>query len=348
MIAISDIAKLCGVSKVTASRALNDETCELVAFETRKKILAMARKHNYRPNRVASNFSKGKTYMVGLIGYSLSDHFLGGIFTGVHDRLFPLGYDFQILVWSSEVRDKDRLIRSIVDRRLDGVIIAQGDETSDYRYLTQLQEYGIPIVAVDREVPISNVSFVGSDDIGGAKQATEYLIRNGHKDILFVGREHHGRIVLSTVRNRREGYRETMIANSLVPREMYLPLYKTHAENVEFFKNELQVRPLPTAVFALSDSVAADYMSAAKHLGLRVPEDISIVGFSDEPISSQLYPPLTTVKQEPARIGKVAADVLVERIEQKSSQDLLFEDPEATKILLPTALIVRNSVNEIC
>jgi len=347
MISISEIAKICQLSKVTAARVLSPNNKIKVADVTRKRVLEIAKKFNYRPNRVASSFSSGKTQMIGLIGYSLSDHFLGGIFTGIHEFLYPLGYDFQLLLWSHHLRAKDRLLQSIVDRRLDGVIIAQDDESIDYQYLNELQIYGIPVVAVDREVPIPDISFVGSDDFGGAMDATEHLINAGHKKIVFAGGTNREKPVLSTTRRRLEGYREAMIRNNLRPLPEWLFEYKgDRAANQEYLKNKLQEVESPTAVFANNDSIAADIVVSAHELGIKIPENLSVVGFSDEPISRVVNPALTTIRQEPNEIGRKASEILLKRINDKNpGQGILENGPE--KIYLPTTLIERNSVRKI-
>ncbi len=346
MISVSEIAKLAKVSKATAARVLSDKNRINVSPTTRDKVIQVAKRFNYRPNQVAKSFATGTTHMIGLIGYSLSDHFLGGVFSGVHEYLYPLGYDFQMLLWSPDISNNERLLRSIVDRRLDGVIIAQDDETSDFSYLEALQGYGVPVVAVDREVPVPSVSFVGSDDHGGAVSATEYLISKGHRKIVFAGIKEKERFVLSTSRRRFEGYREAMMQNNLMPMaEWLIPRFsKREGYRQAFYEIMNKVPEIPTACFCNNDNVAADILVACERKGLKVPDDVSVVGFADEPISQILTPPLTTIHQDPRNIGRKSAEVLLSRIKNKRSRG---EELNPEKIQLPTTLIERNSVKKI-
>lgn len=348
MISVSEIARIAKVSKATAARVLSEQNQINVSPDTRKKVMDVAVRFNYRPNQVAKSFATGTTHMIGLVGYSLSDHFLGGVFSGVHEYLYPLGYDFQMLFWSPDVRDSERLLKSIVDRRLDGVIIAQDDETTDFSYLETLQSYGVPVVAVDREIPLGSISFVGSDDFGGAITATEYLIRKGHRRIVFAGVREKDQFILSTSRRRFEGYREAMMRNNLMPMpEWLIPRFTMREGYRQSYYEIIQKTPeLPTAIFCNNDNIAADVMVACERSGLKVPGDVSLVGFSDEPISQILTPALTTIHQEPLSIGRKSAQILLERIKNKQSGKLI-PAVEPSKIYLPTKLIERNSVKQI-
>jgi DNA-binding LacI/PurR family transcriptional regulator len=276
---------------------------------------------------------------------SLADSFLGQAFEGIQDSLYSQGYDFVVFRWTPDVRMDDRFLRSIVDRRVEGVIIAQGDDTRDYRYLKELQKFGTPVVAIDREVPVSEISFVGSDDYDGARQAIEHLINLGHKKIVFLAKEKCAH--LSTYRKRFEGYRDTMLGCRLFPQEPWvIPEHDDLQECYDYIRGFLRTQDRPTALFCENDFVAADFMSVARQEGIAIPDDMSVIGYADDRIATCTWPKLTTVNQNPNRIGVESAKLLIKLIESKrKGKDLNLLEPKRLEI--PTSLVVRESTSKV-
>lgn len=281
--------------------------------------------------------------MIGFIGYDLSNPFLGNIMIGLQEALYPKGYDFVAINWTRDVFEGDRLLESIVDRRLDGVVVTHFQENPRYDYLIDLQRHGVPVVAVDRGIPLGNISFVGSDDFGGAILATEHLIELGHEKIAFLAYEHH--TYFSSTRRRIEGYREAMIqANLKALPELVVPRgdgdLLSHRNEI---KKMLSNSNRPTAIFANNDYTAGDAIAAGWEMGLRLPRDLSIVGFSDDRIAERLHPTLTTIHQDPLRIGREAGRIMEELIEIPKEQRQHLNRAEAEKQSIPTYLVKRMS-----
>ncbi len=318
---------------MTASRVFNPKHNHLVAPRTRERIMEVAQQMNYRPSGLIRALKTGKTYMIGFIGYDLSNQFLGNILIGLQDELYPKGYVFE----------GDRLLESIVDRRIDGVVITQSQENPRYDYLLDLQQHGVPVVAVDREIPLGNIAFVGSDDFGGAKLATEHLIELGHHKIAFLVYDHH--TYFSSTKRRIEGYREAMINAGLkaLP-EIVIPRgsgdLNSHRETIQ---RMLDVSDRPTAIFANNDYTAGDALAACWEMGLRLPQDMSVVGFTDDRIAERLHPPLTTVHQDPQRIGRQAGMVLEKLMGIPKEERQNLNRIEAQKHSVPTYLVKRMS-----
>jgi DNA-binding LacI/PurR family transcriptional regulator len=350
---LNDIAKMCDVSKMTVSRVISKpSSSSKVSLETRSKVLRAAKMLNYRPSGLIHALKTGRTKMIGFVGYDLSNPFIGDILIGIQEKIYNLGYDTVAIQWSEDVLVGDRLLESIVDRSLDGVIITQMNANPACGYVSDLQKHGVPVVVVDRDFPGLNANFVGSDDFGGSVKATEYLISKGHKNILFMVYEHH--TYFSTARQRLEGYREAMIHNHLRPLpEVVIPQRNSVGDieaHREFIREHLLKNSGSTAIFANNDNTAADIIYAGWSIGLNIPNDLSVVGFSDSRIANQLYPALTTIHQDPREIGRKGAELMLNILQARSTEDAYVKDintmkPE--KIYIPTYLVERNSVASI-
>ena len=333
MISMKDIAGLCGVSEAAVSKALRGKAG--VGEKLRERIQSIARQYNYIPNALVQGIQNGCTRTIGIIsGNEYEDAFAGRISRGVDKALFAAGFSALIVhLRADSSADREvKLIRNFAERRVDGLLVV-GARPDSPALLNELRRFYGPVTLVDQPAPGDEFDFAGSDDIPGARAAAEHLIALGCRGIAFCGV-----LGVSTGRNRLEGFRAAMAAHGLPVRADWI--WNVDAAcPYDIARESLSREDRPDAVLCFNDFCALDVMAAAYDLGLKVPEQLSVTGFADLPLSTQTRPALTTVSQDAEEMGRVAAELLLRRIREKGAGK--SSPPE--KILLPTKLIVRGS-----
>ncbi|MFI4911824.1 MAG: LacI family DNA-binding transcriptional regulator [Sedimentisphaeraceae bacterium JB056] len=343
MITLDQIAQKCGVSKMTVSRALGRDS-HRVSPDKLKIILETADKYNYRQNRLANSFNTGRTQLVAYLASEFR-HFQSNVFAGVQAALVPQGYDILAMQWSQTLRKGDRLLESIVDRRVEGVMLFHQGPHCDYSYLEDLQKHGIPVVVVDRDVNVPDLGFVGLDNIGGSVEATNHLLSLGHRNIAFISRDEDWGY--SSTLERYKGYEMAMNEAGFSSLESIIIPEKDYKGNdASSVAKEIQKMNV-TAVICDNDVVAAFCILNLADLGYSVPEQLSVVGFGN--ISGYvdlIRPKLTTVDLDPYKIGVEASGLLMDMISVKygEKQAELLGD---CRRILPTELIVRDSTYKL-
>jgi LacI family transcriptional regulator len=326
---IRDIADLAGVSIATVSRVLNGRPD--VAPDTRETVLQVVREHGFSTNRGARGLSSGRTGIVGLTLPLVNDAYFGPILGGASEALYE--QDMRIML-APTLHEHDRevsLLERLMRGTTDGAILILPEESTDE--LIHLQELGYPFVVVDpRETPPEGIPSVSAMHAAGAKLATEHLLELGHRRIGVVT----GPTGWYANDERLVGFRAAMSAAGLLPdanliakSDWSIPQGEAAAEQL------LSAADPPTAIFAFNDNGAIGTLNAARRHGLRVPEDISIVGFDDTFQALIVSPNLTTVRQPLAELGRMGVSLLTRLIE---GQRL-----DALRIELSTTLVVRES-----
>lgn len=335
MISLSQISDICDVSIGTASKALSGKPG--VGQSTRKRILDVARQYNYRANRLVHAMQSGRSMTVGIACNNCQDPFTGAIVAGMLPALYAAKYDAITISWDLCVENQQSVLRTLAERRIDGLLMCPSAEPPSASYLAELNSFHRPIIVVDQEFPGSAYDFVGSDDAEGAFQATEHLIQLGHRRIGALSF-----LQVSTGRARFAGFQKAMIRHGLAMKERDMPDIQTYEGNEAFDAavHLLCSGDAPTAMVMFNDFFAMQAIAAAHHCGLRIPEDISIIGFADLSFAAYLHPSLTTVAQNPVGIGKRAAELLLERIDQNGSGEM---DGTPVCERIPVELIVRKS-----
>lgn len=339
MITLDEIAKKCSVSKMTVSRALGPES-HRVSPDKLKHIMQVADQFNYRQNRLANSFNTGRTQLVAYLASEFR-HFQSNVFSGVQAALVPQGYDILALQWSQTLRKGDRLLESIVDRRVEGVMLFHQGPHCDYSYLDDLQKHGIPVVVVDRDVNVSDVGFVGLDNFGGGIDATDHLIKLGHKKIAFVSRDEDWGY--SSTRERYEGYRSALArAGYDISKPIIIPAKDYKCSDASLVAEKLRQDSI-SAVLCDNDVVAAFCILNLGDIGYKIPEDISVVGFGNIPGYVDLIRPgLTTVDLNPYKIGLEASRLLLDMIAVKYGEKS-EESLGNCRVILPAELVERAS-----
>lgn len=337
MVSLKQIAEKASVSITTVSRVMRN-TGE-ISDETRQRVLRVAEELRYRPNLPAQSIHSGRTSTIGVI-MPAAGGFDMRIMMGIHNELAEHGY-VPITLWSgadlSSNSDNELLaqVHNLLDHRVDGVILRP---TVDARegYLQEVLDREIPLVMVDRDLSDISADFVGTDDEFGGRLVAEYLISLGHRHIAHLA----GSEKTSSARLRRKGFEEAVSDRPDVQWQTLAdPGFGVDLKmDMEIAMKLLATDIQATAVFAANDVMANSIYNAARRLGLRVPQDISVVGFADMEISEMMDPPLTTVRQHPDEMGAHAARLVLKRV---SAQE---NNGKPRRILLKPELIHRDSV----
>jgi len=329
-----DVARLAGVSRTTVSLVLNQVPGARIAEETRRRVLEAARELNYYPNAAARSLASRKTRTIGLIlcqspDRIFADAFLPEVIRGIGD--IARERDFKVLLQSVEdVADPEAYIGLVREKRIDGIILS-GPRSDDARLL-QLKEEGFPIVLLG-QLRGSGINFVDVDNVGAAKMATEHLIGLGHSRIGMIT---NAPLQYTASQDRLLGYRLALEENGLTYDEELVRYGDFREESGYKAMKELLALQVPlSAVFVASDLVAFGAMEAIKEAGLRIPEDIAMVGFDDIRLANYVDPPLTTVRLPAYELGARAMDMLIRMVEG--------EELEESQVLLATELVIRES-----
>ena len=326
------IASEAGVSMMTVSRALRGAND--VSPKTRERILEIADRLNYTPNMLVTGIRTGRTQTIGVM-MPVTSEFYGRVIAGVHDHLAEQNYAMMLSNTAVHVShdgtvDQQHLQR-LVERRVDGVIFRPSDDGATDTHFEELRKRNIPLVVIDRFLPKAHCDFVGTDDYMGGTLAAHHLLDLGHRRVAHLA----GPDFVSTARRRRRGFEDT-IHDARADCQV-IALQGFH--DVEGVTSLLQQKKLPTAVFCANDDTAADLCRMARHAGLRIPRDLSVVGFADLAIARQLDPALTTIRQNPEEIGRRAASLILEALGHNGSAKKRSHE----NVQLAPTLIVRDS-----
>ena len=333
---IVQIAKSLGVSTITVSRALNNRGY-YIKKETKEKILKKAAELNYRPNHIARSLRIRSTHAIGLILPDIKNPFFPNVASSINK--IANSREYNVILCSSEggINKEKSEVSTLLNRRVDGLIIIPSDCNNGSDTYKQLKETNIPFVLMDRYWRNINCSYVVCNDIYGAYLATSYLIKLGHKRIAHFS----GSMIVTSAENRLKGYKKALEEYEIpYSEELVIETDVTQESGTRAMEIILEQKENPTAIFAWNDTVAIGAMQAIKSKGLKIPEDISLVGFDDIDVSSLLYVPLTTIHQPQDELGETSAKILFEQIENK-------ENPQIKQILLEPELVVRNSCKEV-
>ncbi len=333
-VSLKRIAEQADVSVTTVSRVLRGRG--EISEKTRLKVQRIADKMRYRPNLAAQGMHSGRSNTIGVI-IPAAWNFDIRIAFGIHDKLAE--YDVvPITLWSSSkcgrssdegVDNAVKQIHNLIDRRVDGCILRPQIDFKEI-YINEILEREIPIVTVDRDFLGSHADFVGTDDMDGAKQAAEHLLNLGHRNFVHIA----GPESVTTGRIRREAFENCI--SRMQDAECVTFSDESFGEKDKIAEKVFDLSPSVTAVFAANDLIARNVYNAARRTGLSIPEQLSVVGFGDLEQAEYMDPPLTTVRQQPYDIGYKAAEILLQRIENK-------HNAEPKTVLLKPQLIVRES-----
>ena len=333
-VSIKDIAKSAGVSHSTVSRALSNSP--LIPASTRRRIERLARKMGYTPNAIARGLVTRRTKTIGVIVTFIDDPFVAEVVRGIEEMAADSGYRVILGTSHNDPAREVSLVRALREWSVEGVIVASSRVGALYQPL--LTEIGAPIVLINnqnRTRPLhpragdGEIHSVVFDDVQGGELATHYMISQGHRVIAYLG----GPSDYAENRKRLTGYRRAL-ASAKIPYDPAIVCSGSgRVDSGSLAKSLVALRARPTAIFCYNDMAAIGSLSALKQAGLRVPGDLSIVGFDDIPFASYVDPPLTTVHQPKEEMGRIAMHMLLDLLDHKKVAD----------VVVPGKLIVRES-----
>jgi DNA-binding LacI/PurR family transcriptional regulator len=330
-VTIRDIALKLNVSISTVSRALRGVAD--INADTKKAVLDMAQKLNYEPNLVAQSLRTNKTNTLGIIVPDLVTHFFSACISGIQELAAHNGYNVMICQSNECLATEINNVHTLVASRVDGLLISLSRETNVYNHLQFLIAKNIPVVFFDRVCAEIEASTVIVDDHDGAFKATRHLIEMGYKRIAHLS----GPPSLLISKNRLQGYLDALQHYNISPDQDLILNSTLSNEDIITQTNRLLNMPSPPdAIFAINDPTAIQVMLVLKERGIKIPDEIALIGFTNEPVSALIEPSLTTVAQPAFHMGQTAAGLLLEQIHHPDS----FV-PQC--ITLKTELIVRNS-----
>ncbi len=328
---IIDIAKNLNISNSTVSRALSNHPD--VSQKTKDKVRTMAKDINYYPNIIAQSLKRGHSNIIGVLVPQVRHYFFAEIMAGISDILDDAGYNV-IICQSNEKYEKEvKNVNTLIQQRVAGMLVSISEETTDFDHFRMLATNKIPLVFFDRTSHEVEASTVSIDDFKAAFDAVEHLIKKGYKKIAHLA----GFTNLEIARDRTSGYKAALTKHNIEINENLIIENGLNEEDgaksfLELYHNSQEK---PDAIFAVTDPVAIGAFQEIKKMGLKIPQDIALVGFSNNPISSLIEPALTTINQPAYEIGQEAAKILLNQINNKDSK------PEHK--YLPTELIIRQT-----
>jgi LacI family transcriptional regulator len=328
---MKDIADDLGVSLMTVSKALRNHSD--ISEKTRDRVLKRMRELNYQPDWIARSMVTGRTYLVGLVLPDLMHSFFAEVAKGVARKLQPLGYQVVISDTEEDSDVEQRQVNVLVNRKVDGLIIASAQHNGQLELFKQLDRNKIPYVLIDRILPGTEArNFVGVKDDELGALATGHLIEQGCQRVAHI----RGPAV-ATGSGRLRGYRRALTRHGVTPRPEYIVSGQYgDSTGYEAMKVLLKLDPRPDGVFCYNDPVAAGAIKAILEAGLNVPGDIAVIGAGNVHYSDLLRVPLSTIDQSSTLIGETAADLLVECIEAK-------QPVPARRTLIAPRLVARES-----
>ncbi|MCJ2377927.1 HTH-type transcriptional repressor PurR [Vibrio sp. ZSDZ34] len=333
MATIKDVARLAGVSTTTVSHVINKT--RFVAEATQEKVMAAVDELNYAPSAVARSLKCNSTRTIGMLVTQSTNLFFSEVIDGVESYCYRQGYTL-ILCNTGGIYEKQRdYIRMLAEKRVDGMLVMCSDLTEEL--LQMLEKHSdIPKVIMDWGPESSQADKIIDNSEEGGYLATKYLISKGHTDIACLS----GHYEKAVCKERIIGYKRALAEAGLEMKEDRILEGNFECDTAVIAANRIAaMEDRPTAVFCFNDTMALGLMSRLQQLGVRVPEDVSVIGYDNIELAEYFSPPLTTIHQPKRRVGKNAFEILLERIKDKGHEKRIFEmHPE---------IIERHSVKDI-
>ena len=309
---MKDIAREFGISVATVSRALKDSP--RISAERRAAIQQYAREHNFTPNVLAESLRRSRVQPIRVIGVIVPNfvhYYFASVLAGIEEEAAKRGYRILVATSQEQYEREVSICQWFFENKVCGVIVSQAKDTKDYQHFQQLIDGGIPLVFYDRICTGVDASRVVVDDYMGAYNAVTHLVETGCSRIAFYG----SAMNLEISKNRFNGYKDALLKHRLTYDEGLTFICDNRADAEAITPEILKSEPRPDGFFAVNDDTAIGILYTAKHMGLRVPEDVSICGFTNGYRAIACDPMLTTIEQRGVKVGEEAADILIGQVE---------------------------------
>jgi LacI family transcriptional regulator len=329
-VSLKDLADELGVSISTVSRALKDNP--IISPELTQIVKALAIARNYIPNPLAMGLLRQQTKMIGVIVPDLVTHFYSSIISGIEEVAKENGY-YILIASSNESLEKEKeAVENLLKTRVEGIIACISQETNSFEHFNKLIQNEIPLVFFDRVAELLKAPSVTVDGSQAAENVTRHFYENGCRHIAYISGPEH----LNISKHRKQGYLNGLKECGLDFNPKLLVETNLNAVDATLATQKLlSLKPLPDAIFGINDTVVFAAMKEIRKHKLKIPEDIALVGFTDEFHSTVVEPTLTSVTHPTLQMGREAARLFFEQIEKGTNS--------SEEIVLPTNLIIRES-----
>ncbi|TMI72784.1 MAG: LacI family transcriptional regulator [Bacteroidetes bacterium] len=330
---IKDIARQLNISISTVSRAMRNAPD--VNADTRKAVMALSEELSYQPNKLALSLKQKQTHNIGVIVPNL-DYVLSTMVKGIDEVALEAGYTVMVCQSNESFGREMVNTRRLLDSLVDGFIISVSSETKVFDHFKKIQEKEMPMVVFDRITPHLKAPSVRIDNMDGGFQATEHLIEQGYKRIAILA----GPKNLGISNTRLEGYIHALNKHKIKP-DNDLIIHCDFNQDYAYVATQelLAGKKKPDAIFTISDRMAIGAMLAIKERGLKMPQDIGLVGFNNEPFTNLVTPRISSVDQPSFELGKIAAKLFIERVHNS--------DMDHVEEILKPKLCIRESSQRI-
>lgn len=330
---IKDIAAVLGLTPSAVSKALNDHP--RISDKTKIAVKEAAIQLDYQPNYLSSALRKGKSNLVGVIIPRVNSHFFSSVVENIEKVLNLNGYNI-IMTQSNELYAKEcQEIDTLLKIQVDGIIASMANETTNLEYYQKIKSKGTELVLFDRGEEELNVDYVGIDDYKSSHLVIDHLVSQNCKRIAHIAGFKHIRIYKERIR----GYKDALEKTGLAAPENWIIESNLRLDDGRRIMQQLLDSPeRPDAVYVAGDIAALGALQVLLENNIKVPEEIALIGFSDEPFTSLTQPSISTVNQHSDQIGKLAAEAFLERINNPKKKTI-------NRIILDPELIIRQSSN---
>jgi LacI family transcriptional regulator len=330
-ITIYDIAEALNLSPATVSRGLKEHPS--IRKDTRKRILDKAKEMGYRQNFFASNLRRNRTNTIGVIVPRLNSYFMSTVIAGMEKIANQAGYNLIISQSMESIAKEVVNVKTLYNSRVDGLLVSLAYATDDISHFEDLLEKGVPLIFFDRVFDHAQCTSVVIDNYKAGYEVTQHLINQGCMRIAHITAS----LKRNVYADRLKGYKHALSDNGIAFDERLVFVNNLSEQaGVEVCKTLLQMDPRPDGIFTSNDACAVSCIRELKLAGVKIPQDIAVAGFNNDPLSKVIEPNLTTINYPGHEMGEVAASTLIRRLDQQHSASL-------NTIVLRHELIVRES-----
>ncbi|TKK70232.1 LacI family transcriptional regulator [Ilyomonas limi] len=337
-VTIQDLAAQLHLTTATVSRALNNHP--RISDSTKKAVVELAEKMNYRRNRIASSLRSGKTHTIGVIIPSAEINFFGSVVHGIESIANTNGYNILLYQSNESTEYEQKAIETFIDVRVDGVLASIAKETTDITHYLELKSKGIPLVFFDRSKDMVNIPSVVVDDFKGGYMATQHLLQQGYRRIAHIT----GQLHLKIFNDRLNGYKSALHAAGIEVDESLIYYGNVSIEaGKEAINYFFGMAEPPDGIFAVEDFTALGVIKAAKEKGISIPEQLGVIGFANESFDEHITPSLSSMDQQTVLMGREAFKLLLELIYEKEEVQL----KKVNVVLEPIARFRQSSMRQM-
>ena len=328
-VSLKDLAAQLGVSIATVSRALRNS--HEVGEELRERVQKLAKELNYRPNPFAQSLRSEAPKVIGVVVPNLVTHYYSAVLDGIEDYASQEGYSVMAINSHEDYLKEEKAINNFINMHVEGIIACLSQDTTDYSHFEEIHKMGIPLVFFARTCMPELFSQVVANGDEAAQQATEHLIKTGSRRVAFLGGPNH----LDMVKRRKHGYLEALKANKIpIDRDIIvcgkINFAQAQQQTIRLLKKENR----PDAILAFNDIITFAAYAAIRQLKLKIPEDVALIGFSDDVHTEYVTPRMSVIADRSRDMGRESCRLLLKAIDG---------DTKVRKVIVPQKLVIRET-----